>query len=173
MKLSELTTLPEYFDKYIHQCDDVELLEAIQTSIDEVNNFPLEKWKALGDKVYAEGKWTVKDILQHLIDTERIFTYRVLAFARNEKQAMPMFSEDEYATVANATERTLESLIDELRAVHLSTKALFQSFSTTVLHKMGKSFNGEYSVAAIGFILPGHQRWHLKILEEKYYGLLN
>jgi DinB superfamily len=172
MKRSQLHPMPEYFDRYINKCDDVELLDALQISIDELDNLPIEKWKALGNKIYAPGKWTVKDILQHLIDTERIFTYRALAFTRNETQAMPSFSEDDYAMAASANNRTIESLATELRMVHQSAKALFESFTPEMLHKTGKGFKGEYSVASIGFILPGHQRWHLQVLKERYYPLL-
>lgn len=172
MKRSQLPFLPEYFDRYITKCDDVEITDAIQMSIDELDNLPMDKWKALGNRVYAPSKWTVKDILQHLIDTERIFTYRVLAFSRNETQAMPDFPEDNYASVAEANNRTIESLVDELRIVHKSFKALFESFTPAMLAKTGKGFKGKYSVASIGFILPGHQRWHLQILEERYYPLL-
>jgi hypothetical protein len=172
MKRSQLTYLPEYFDRYINLCDDVELMDALQTSIDEAAAFPLEKWKALGDKVYAPGKWTVKDILQHLVDTERIFTYRALAFARHEKVQPPSFDEDGYANAAAAGSRNIESLVEELQLVHQSFKAMYASFTPAILQKEGKSFKGMYSVASIGFIMAGHQRWHLKILEEKYYPLL-
>ncbi|MBK8546202.1 MAG: hypothetical protein IPL63_02075 [Saprospiraceae bacterium] len=68
--------MPEYFDRYIYLCDDVELLDALRKSIEEVDQFPLETWKKIDSKTYAEGKWTIKEILQHLIDTERIFGYR-------------------------------------------------------------------------------------------------
>ncbi len=172
MKRSELTPMPEYFDRYINKCDDVELLEAIRIAINELDAFPIEKWKVLGDKVYAPGKWTVKDILQHLIDTERIFCYRALAFARNEKQAMPMFSEDEYAVSAQAVNRNIEDLVNELRTTHVAAMSLFKSFTPAMLNKMGKGFRGMYSIASIGFILAGHQRWHLAVLEEKYEPLL-
>ena len=172
MKRSQLKPLPEYFDRYINKCDDVEILEAIQTSIAELDNLPIEKWKALGDTVYAPGKWTVRDILQHLIDVERIFSYRVLAFARKEIQAMPFFSEDDYAETAAANNRTIENLVEELRIVHQSVKALYGSFTPEMLGRMGKGFKGEYSVASIGFMLPGHQRWHFQLLAEKYYPLL-
>ena len=148
MKRSQLNPIPEYFDRYINKCDDVELIAAIQTSIDELDKLPVEKWNVLGDKVYAPGKWTVKDILQHLIDTERIFSYRVLAFARDETQLMPSFSEDEYAVAAGAGNRTIKDLVDELRIVHQSFKALYQSFTPAMLKKMGKGFKGEYSVAS-------------------------
>lgn len=173
MKRSQLSPIPEYFDRYINKCDDVELLDAIQTSIDELDNSPIEKWKALGDKVYAPGKWTVKDMLQHLIDTERIFSYRALAFTRNEKVQPPSFDEDSYALAAAAGSRSVESLVDELRLVHQSYKALYASFTPAMLLKEGKSFKGLYSVASIGFTMPGHQRWHLQILKEKYYLLLD
>ncbi|MBK7036783.1 MAG: DinB family protein [Bacteroidetes bacterium] len=88
MLLSQLSPLPEYFDRYILKCDDVELTDAIKISITELENAPIDKWKQLGDKTYAPGKWTVKEILQHLIDTERIFCYRALTYARGEKNAV-------------------------------------------------------------------------------------
>ncbi len=164
--------MPEYFDRYINLTDDVEMLEAIQVSIDELEQFPIEKWKALGDQVYAPGKWTVKDILQHLIDTERIFSYRVLAISRDEKQQLPGYEEDEYAAAAQANHRTLEDLITELRYLHLSMKSMFASFTPEMLNKVGKGFKGYYSVASLGFMLPGHQRHHIKVLEDRYYPLL-
>lgn len=173
MKLSEISNQPEYFDRYMNKCDDVELLQAIRTSIEETKNFPIEKWVALGDKVYAPGKWTVKDMLQHLIDTERIFMFRALAFARGEQQRMISYDEDAYALHANAEQRELSNLIEELLHTHESLLKLYESFSEEILLKRGKGFKGEYSVADIGFLLAGHQRWHLQVLEERYYPLLN
>ncbi len=171
MRRSQLQPLPSYFDRYINQCDELELLDAIQISIDELENFPLAKWKLLGSKTYAPGKWTVKQILQHLTDTERIFTYRALAFARGEIQQLNSYDEDAYANASGANERSIEALVAELKTTHLALHSLYQSFNNETLLRKGMGFRGEYSVADIGFILPGHQRWHLKILEEKYYPL--
>ena len=171
MTRSQLTPMPEYFDRYILLCDDVELLEAIQISIDEINEFPIAKWKDIGDKVYAEGKWTIKEILQHLIDTERIFGYRALAFARGESQKLPPFSEDDYAVASKANHRTLESLLLELKSVHTSFLMMYESFTDGMLMKKGLGFKGEYSVASIGFCMAGHQRWHVRVIEEKYMTL--
>jgi DinB superfamily len=171
MKRNQIT-LPEYFDRYINLCDDVELPEAIQISIDELDHFPIAQWNKLGDKVYAPGKWTIKDILQHLIDTERIFMYRALAFARNEKQQMPSFEEDEYVRESDTSKRSIEELVAELRTVHACFKTMFESFTPAMLNRTGKGFKGEYSVASIGFIMPGHQRWHLKVIEEKYLPII-
>lgn len=172
MKRSQLNPMPEYFDRYINMCDDVEITKAIEISIRELMNIPLDKWKQIGDEVYAPGKWTIKDILQHMLDTERIFTYRALAFSRRETQQVPSFDEDGYAKSANANERKLEDIVAEMHCVRQSTLFLYKSFNQQALLSMGSGFKGKYSVASIGFIIPGHQRWHMKVIEEKYLPLL-
>ena len=171
MTRSQLSPLPEYFDRYINMADDVTLQEAFAISLQELENTSIEKWETLGNKVYAEGKWTVKDILQHLTDTERVFSYRALSFARGEKNVMP-FDEENYGKTANANIRTIQDLIAEAIVVRKSTIQLYQSFTNQMLNNTGIGFKGEYSVHAIGFIFAGHQRWHFKILEEKYLPLL-
>ncbi|HNR19059.1 MAG TPA: DinB family protein [Bacteroidia bacterium] len=173
MKRSQLTPMPEYFDRYINLCDDVDLSAALQISIDELSTAFMEKCESLGDKIYAPGKWTVKDILQHMIDTERIFCYRALAFARGEAVRLPSFEEDDYAKNADAGRRTVKELFEELKLVHESTKVLYKSFTPAMLEKKGWGFKGMYSVASIGFCIPGHQRWHIKVIEERYFPLLN
>lgn len=172
MKRSMIDPLPDYFDRYINKCNDVDLIAAIEASAAELDKADLEKWNQLGDRTYAPGKWTVKDILQHLLDAERIFMYRALAFARGEKASLPSFSEDDYAQVANANARSLDSLLEELKYSRRSFKAMFESFDENTLKKEGMGFKGTYSVASIGFIVPGHQRWHFEILETRYYPLL-
>ncbi len=172
MKKSDIDPMPEYFDRYINQADDVDLNEALAISAEELKNLPLERWKAIGDKVYAPGKWTIKDILQHMIDTERIFAYRALCFARGEAARMPSFDEEEYGRNTNASQRTLENLIEELKIVRASFVALYNSFTDEMLLRTGLSFKGSYSVLAIGFITVGHQRWHFNIIKERYEGLV-
>lgn len=172
MKKSEINPLPAYFDRYINMADDVELETAFKISLHELENAPVATWKALGNKTYAPEKWTVKDILQHLTDTERVFAYRALSFARGEKKVSP-FDEDNYGKMANANARSIEDLLEEAILVRKSTMKLFETFSPEMLLQTGTGFKGDYSVLAIGFIFPGHQRWHFKVLEEKYYPLLN
>jgi len=172
MKRTDINPLPEFFDRYINLTDDTELSDALQVSLQEVGFFALDTLKTLGDKVHAEGKWTAKDILQHLIDTERIFCYRALCFARAETTQLPSFDEADYAINANASGRSFEDLLTELKAVRRATIALFASFSDEALLNTGLSFKGSYSVLSIGFILVGHQRWHLKVLQERYFVLL-
>ena len=168
MKKSDINPMPEYFDRYINLADDVELKDALAISAEELNNLPLDQWKAIGDKVYAPGKWTIKDILQHMIDTERIFAYRALCFARGEAARMPSFDEEEYGRNTNANQRTLEDLIEELKINRASFIALYNSFTDEMILRTGLSFKGTYSVLAIGFIAVGHQRWHFNVIKERY-----
>lgn len=172
MKRSELNPMPKYFDRYIALADDVEMMEALQASLQELKNAPLDKWKALGDKIYAPGKWTVKDLLQHLIDTERVFDYRVTAFARKDTQKMLGFDEELFGRNADANRRSIDDLYEELIILRTSTILLFKSFTDDMLQTIGKGCNSEYSVVSMGFMLPGHQRWHFKVLEERYFPLL-
>lgn len=172
MRKSDINPMPEYFDRYINLADDVELKEALAISAEELTHLPLEGWKAIGDKVYAPGKWTIKDILQHMIDTERIFAYRALCFARGEAARMPSFDEEEYGRNTNANQRTLEDLIEELKINRASFIALYNSFTDEMLLRTGLSFKGTYSVLAIGFITVGHQRWHINIIKDRYEGLV-
>ncbi len=172
MKKSQINPMPEYFDRYINMAEDVDLSTSLKISLQELENAPVEKWKTLGNKTYAHNKWTVKDILQHLIDTERVFSYRALSFARGEKAVSP-FDEENYGKMANANRRTVEDLLEESILVRKSTIQLYESFTNEMLNRIGISFKGEYSVLAIGFIFPGHQRWHFKVLAEKYYPLLH
>lgn len=173
MKRSDIQPMPEYFDRYIYLTDDVTLDEALETSLNELENLSLEHWIALGDKAYATDKWTGKDLLQHLIDTERIFAYRALAFSRNEKGKMLSYDEDSYAKNAQASHRSVEELLEEWVLVRKSFLAMYRSFTPEMLLQTGKSFKGDYSVMAIGFIIAGHQRWHLKVFNEKYLPLLD
>ena len=170
MKRSSIP-LPVYFDRYINTCDDVDHLEALQISLKEIGEFPAEKFRALGDKVYAPGKWTIKEVLQHVIDTERVFLYRAVAFARGEANVQP-FDENAYAANSDANRRSIEDLLEEMTLVRRSTIALFRSFSEEMLLKEGNGFRGPYTVVAIAFILAGHQRWTMGVVKERYFPLL-
>lgn len=173
MKKDQINPMPVYFDRYINKTDDVTLEEAFEISLRELENLPLSKYMALGDRVYEEGKWTIKDIFQHLIDTERVFTYRALAFARNESERVLSYDEDIYARYANADRRNLEDIISELTLVRHSFIELYKSFTPEMMLRKGIGFKGEYSVLSIGFMMPGHQRWHMNVIEQKYLPLLD
>ena len=127
-------------------------------------NLSYEKW----DYSYQPAKWTIKDVLLHMVDTERIFAYRALRISRNDKIPLPGFDENEYAVKANASSRTVESLIEEYISVRNATITLFQSFSDKQLLEIGIASGKEISVRAIGYIILGHEKHHLNIIKERY-----
>ena len=118
---------------------------------------------------YAEGKWTFKEILVHVIDTERIFNYRALRFARNDSTELQGFDHDFYNKNVSTTSRELQELLDEFKTVRASSISLYKSFSEEVLLRKGSASGNIISVRAIGFLISGHQKHHLKIFKERYF----
>lgn len=165
--------MPEFFDRYINRVEDIELLQAFSKYDRFESLIAPETLEALDDKVYAPGKWTVKDIIQHLIDTERIMSYRALRFARNDTTVLPGFDEDLFGENAKASQRPLNELLSEFQLTRQSTIALFSSFDDEMLHRTGICFNKTVSVIAIGFILVGHPIHHANIIRERYLPLLS
>lgn len=162
------TEYAPYYSPYIKALGNVNLTEELEKSMQNfeefLNQIPLEKHEFR----YAEGKWTIKDIVQHLIDAERIFTYRSLRFARKDQTPLPGFDENEYVDATDANKRTLTDLIQEYKAVRLSTLYLFKSFTEEELMRTGIALNNSFTVRAIGFIAIGHQKHHQRIIAERY-----
>jgi len=117
---------------------------------------------------YAEGKWTIKEILAHIIDDERIFSYRALRFARNDKTELPGFEQDEYALNSGANERDINDLLKEFGAVRESTIALFDSFNDEALLRSGVASGNVLSVRAAAYHIAGHEMRHVNIIKERY-----
>jgi len=128
------------------------------------NGLPEEK----ADYAYAEGKWTIKELLQHIIDAERIFAYRALCFARKDSTPLPSFDENAYAEHSYAAERTFQSLKDEFNAVRASTDLMLSSFNEDQLNASGTASNKHITVNALTFIIYGHLLHHKAIIEERY-----
>jgi hypothetical protein len=148
------------------------LSQAFDASAGQLNELDRNLLSRLDGRIYAPGKWTVKGILQHVIDWERILSYRSLLFARREGSTPQGVDEGRLAENMSAEKRPLDDLIDELRTARVSTKAMFDSFDDEVLRNKGVNWNYEISVLAMGFGIVGHQIHHLKIIEESYYPLL-
>lgn len=118
---------------------------------------------------YAPDKWTIAQLLQHIIDCERIFAGRVLWFARGSNDPFPGFDENLFACNAPATERTLDALFDELKCVRKSTLQLFESLDKEAWQRGGIASSQYVTVNALGFIIAGHMLHHHKILRERYF----
>ena len=172
MKRSDIKMMPQYFEKYINQVDDIKLSQAFDDSVKQLDELDKNLLAKLDGKRYAPDKWTTKEIFQHVIDWERILSFRALLFARNEGSIPQGVDGDLLAANMNAEQRSINGLIDELKITRLSTKALFESFDDDTLQNIGTNWKYEISVLAMGFTIIGHQVHHLKIIEEKYYPLI-
>ncbi len=170
MKTSNLSSSEyvPFYESYIVTLGEVDLMEILTKShtllIETLIKIPEEKL----NYSYTKGKWTIKEILQHLIDTERILSYRSLRFSRNDNTNLPGYNEDFYVENSNGKTRSKESLINEFSLVRNATIALFKSFSDKILANIGSANNSKMSVRALGFIIAGHQIHHLKVIQEKY-----
>lgn len=153
---------------YIKAIGNVDLLEELEISLHDfikfVQNIPLDKF----DYCYAEGKWTIKEIIQHIIDSERIFAYRALRISRNDKTPLPGYEENSYVANTNANSRSIQELLAEFSAVRHSNLFLFKSFSAEQLMRMGTASEQVISVRAIGFLIIGHLKHHQKVFQERY-----
>jgi uncharacterized damage-inducible protein DinB len=168
MPKPDLSRIPQYYHNYINQVqgDNIPSIftQHQQEPLAFLNTIPNEKW----DYAYAEGKWSIKEMVQHIIDAERIFCYRALCFARKDKTSLPGFDENTYAQYSKANNRTKEDLLAELSIVQKGAATLFASFDEEQLNATGTANGKPIYVLGIGFIIVGHTLHHLNILKERY-----
>lgn len=157
-----------YYETYLRKTTNLTLKEGLHGNSERIISFLETIPKEKLEYRYAEGKWTIKEILLHIIDTERIFSYRALCIARQDKTSFPGFDQDTYVPPSKANERTLQSLLEEYKAVRHANIVLFDSFDNEMLMQTGTASNSAISVRAIGFILIGHENHHCDIIRERY-----
>lgn len=169
MKKSDLKFMPQFYDRYINLIPDnlslIDGLKATKNDYHDLKNI-LEKHQ---DYRYETGKWSPKDILQHVIDCERIQSYRALAFARNEQNAVLGFNQNEYAKNTDASNRSIEDLLKEFKNVRESSIFLFESFTKQMLLNEGICSNVKVTPLAFGLVNIGHAKHHLTVLQERYF----
>ncbi|MGV3540115.1 MAG: DinB family protein [Rufibacter sp.] len=158
-----------YFEKYIQLLpDQVDIVEHLQNQQQEVVQLFSRVSEPEADFAYAPGKWSIKELLGHMIDTERIMAYRTLCVARGEQTPLPGFEEEDYVANAHFSGRTLQSLLDEHHAVRAASLALVQNLPEQALVRVGNANGAPASTRALIFIIAGHERHHLNILKERY-----
>ncbi len=162
-------TYPPYFDNYISLVKEDDLFEAFNNQQLLVSGYFDNIPETKTNTGYAEGKWSLKELLQHIIDTERIFNYRALCIARKETASLPGFDENLYAENSYANNRTWKSLCDEFKAVRKSTEFLYQGFTQEALMNSGIANNKPNTAIALGFTTIGHLNHHINIIEERYF----
>lgn len=168
MTRPQLESVPSFYKKYVEHVKDMDLLEALKQSSRQTLNLIRTIPEAKGEYRYAEGKWSIKELLNHMMDAERIFAYRALRFSRNDKTDLPGFEENDYAPQANAHSRTVANLASEMERLRVSTIDLYSSFSAEMLQRTGTANKNEISVLNLGYIIAGHEQHHLNVLTERY-----
>ena len=171
MKKSDIKKMPVYYDRYINLLNDIDLTEALKQYGPNLLTEIRQSLIRTGDKVYSPGKWTVKEIIQHLIDSERVFSYRALRFARNDKTELPGYDENVFVMESKAGERDIYDMLYEYDLLRKSTVCLFDSLDETMLCRTGVCFDKEISVLALGFTMAGHTLHHTNVIREKYFSL--
>ncbi len=168
MPRPEFTEYGTFFQRYIDYPPGDDAKEVLNNSLAPLQQFlsalPAEKLHY----AYGPGKWTVAQLLQHVIDTERVFAYRAMCISRGEEQALPGFDENIYADNATASDRTLDDLIEELLLVRKTTLMLYKHISDKKLFRQGIASNHPITPNAIAFIIVGHVMHHQKILSDRY-----
>ena len=157
-----------YFFRYIDLAKGESVKETLQNHSEELktfySNLPVEK----ADYAYAPGKWTIKELLQHVIDAERVFVYRALRFARKDATPLHSFDENAFAENSFAGDRIFSSIKDEFNALRLSTDIMLDALNEEQLNSGGTASNNHTTVNAIGFIIYGHLLHPKNILEARY-----
>ncbi|MBL0342640.1 MAG: DinB family protein [Bacteroidetes bacterium] len=160
--------VPDWYKGYVAALDGADFIEVLKKQRDATPEFMNKINAELWDFAYAPGKWTIKEVLMHLIDCERIFCYRALCFARGDKSELPGFDENSYAVNSGCKNRTADSIQREYVALRNSTLELFSNFDQEMLYQTGTANGKLFSVKLSGVIIAGHEKHHINIIKERY-----
>ncbi|MEP2935491.1 MAG: DinB family protein [Gilvibacter sp.] len=158
-----------YYQIYLDLLEpDTALVPSLKAQKNQVTDFFKAIPEDMHTHAYQEGKWTINEVLQHIIDTERIFMYRALRIARGDTSPLMGFEQDEYIVPSGANKKSMEQLINEYDATRAYSISLIASLAIDNLNFIGEASNSPLSAGAAGFITLAHERWHIKIIEERY-----
>ena len=157
-----------YYETYVSLVTENDIVSALENQIGELKKIFAGINEEKGLFAYAEGKWTIKELLGHLIDGERVFSYRALRFSRNDTTPLAGFEENSYVANSNFNHRTLADLVEEFALLRQSNSIFFRSLPENTLLRTGIASDNEVSVNALSYIMVGHVRHHLDILRDRY-----
>jgi len=160
----------DYYSSYIQLTNGLDLLDQLETNRKNLKMIFEGMQGEKANYAYADGKWTIKEVLGHMIDTERIFNYRALALSRGEKVSLPGYDHDQYVENANFSDLAIEFLLNDYEHVRNSTVSLFHSFNDEQVMRRGIVNDSEFTVRGLGYVIVGHEMHHQKVLKEKYFG---
>jgi uncharacterized damage-inducible protein DinB len=159
---------PPYYENYFKQLPDGPIMDLLEQQSKEVSGLLAGLSEEKAEQAYAPGKWNTKQVLGHMMDTERIMLYRALCISRGEAQSLPGFDENAYVEGAAFSQRTLKSLLQEYEAVRQSSLLFFQNLEPEAFGRRGRANNSPMTVNALLTMIAGHERHHLNLLKERY-----
>lgn len=160
---------PPYFHPYIEKIPEgKDPFELLAINIKETIKAFAMVTDEQANGTYEEGKWSMKELLQHMIDSERIFCFRALAFARGDKASIPGYEQDDYASYSRANNRRLKDLLEELKLIRESTIILFKSFDQAMMNEVGNANGIDMTADKILYIIIGHELHHIDIIHQRY-----
>jgi hypothetical protein len=164
----EATEYPPFYAKYVALVPGDDVVGVLQRTGEEISALLASIPESRGGFRYADDKWTIRTLIGHVIDAERIFTYRALRLGRGDATPLPGFDENAFAATADSDARTVASLAEEFAHVRAGTVRLFASFPESAWGRAGEVNKGHVTVRALGFITAGHAEHHVRILRERY-----
>lgn len=168
MTKPETTEYAAYFEKYVSLVPEGDIVATLERQLEETRRLFAGVPESMGGHRYGPDKWTIREMIGHMIDSERVFAYRALRFARNDKTALPGFEQDEFVAAANFDARTIADLIEEFRIVRQATLALFRHLTDEAWTRVGAANDNPMSARAAAWIIAGHERYHHDILTTRY-----
>ena len=168
MIMIEMNKIPEFYQGYVLKLEHDDLIENLVSTGDEFVNLARAIPELKGEFAYDVNKWTIKEVIQHMIDAERVFAYRAMRFARMDKTDLSGFEQNDYVLASKANARTMNDLVDEFDNLRTSTINLFMGFDDAMLEAEGTANGYPFSCEAVGYITAGHGKHHAQILKERY-----
>ena len=168
MTMIDINEIPEFYQGYVLKLEHDELIVNLETTGDDFVSLARKIPESNGEFAYDSGKWTIKEVIQHMIDTERVFAYRAMRFARMDKTDLPGFEQNDYVPASRANDRTMSELVEEFDNLRSGTINLFKSFDEPMLKAEGTANGYPFSCQAVGYIAAGHCKHHAHIIKERY-----
>ena len=164
----DMTEYAPYYEKYTSLVPDGDVIATLSSQLEVTLSTLRGLTEAQGDSRYAPGKWSIKELVGHMIDGERVFSYRALRFARNDRTPLPGFEQDDYVRAGNFGKRRMSDLADEFEQVRRATLSLLRSLDDEAWLRRGVASDNEVSVRALAYILAGHETHHMQVLRTRY-----
>ncbi len=168
MIMIDLEEVPEFYQGYVKKLKEGTIVETLKSTGEILSELICTIPESNGEFAYDQDKWSIKEVIQHIIDTERVFSYRALRFARMDMTNLSGFEQNDYVPASRANNRSLETLANEFRNTRKSTIDLYQSFDTEMMRTVGTANGFPFTVEAVGYITSGHCLHHTDILKERY-----